>query len=312
MRDEAPALDPLGAAPDYQESDMTNPLITTPGLVAGIALDAYHGNICNAPSLSSSMARTIINECPAFLHANSYLNPNFTPEPKEHFEFGTASHLMFLEPDQLAERLDVIDAPDWRKKDAQEARTAARTNGKVPMLIGQMAELEAMRKALSDHPVAAKAFVGGQAEMSAFVRDGNIWLKARPDYLRPGSLVDYKTSTTANPKDCARKAFTLGYPQQAAWYLDVLKAATGEDRQDFWLVTQAKVAPYLVTVARFRDDAIEAGRALNRKAIEAFKLCVETGDWPGYRNPETPDQDTAFILTLPTFAQREVDQLIAA
>ncbi|OAN49094.1 hypothetical protein A6A04_02940 [Paramagnetospirillum marisnigri] len=275
-------------------------------------MDAYHRNICDAPSLSSSMARTIVNECPAFLHANSYLNPNFTPEPKEHFEFGTAAHLMFMEPDQLAERLEIINAPDWRKKDAQEARAVARTNGKVPMLIGQMAELEAMRAALFAHSIASKAFVGGQAEMSAFVRDGNIWLKARPDYLRPESLVDYKTSTTANPKEFARRAFALGYYQQAAWYLDVLKAATGEVRSDFWFVTQAKVAPYLVTVTRFDDDAIEAGRTLNRKAIEAFKRCVDTGDWPGYRAPETPGQDTAFILTLPTFAQREVDQLIAA
>lgn len=286
--------------------------ITAPGTHTDIALTDYHGDICDAPSLSSSMARTLINECPAFLHANSYLNPNFTPEPKEHFEFGTASHLMFLEPDQLAERLDVIDAPDWRKKDAQEARAAARTNGKVPMLIGQMAELEAMRAALFAHSIASKAFVGGQAEMSAFVRDGNIWLKARPDYVRPESLVDYKTTTSANPKEFARRAFALGYHQQAAWYLDVLKAATGEVRSDFWFVTQAKVWPYLVTVVRFGDDAIEAGRALNRKAIDAFKRCVDTGEWPGYRNPETPDQDTAFILNLPTFAQREVDLLIAA
>ena len=286
--------------------------ITTNGIRTDIALTDYHGDICDAPSLSSSMARTLINECPAFLHANSYLNPNFTPEPKEHFEFGTASHLMFLEPDLLAEHLEVIDAPDWRKKDAQMARAAARTNGKVPMLIGQMAELETMRAALFAHSIAPQAFVGGQAEMSAFFRDDNVWLKARPDYVRHDSLVDYKTSTSANPKEFARRAFALGYHQQAAWYLDVLNAATGEVRNDFWFVVQAKVAPYLVTVARFDDNAIEAGRALNRKAIDAFKRCVDTGVWPGYRNPETPDQDTAFILTLPTFAQREVFQLIAA
>ncbi len=289
--------------------------VTAPGLYAGIPSEVYHGQaVADAPSISSSFARTLLNECPAYAWANSSLNPDYAPEPKDHFDFGTAAHLVFLEPELVAEKVAVIDADSWRTKAAQEARDAARADGKLPMLRDQFQALDAMRTALHSNRIARQAFVGGHAELSAFAKVGGVWTKARPDYLRAdiGAMVDYKTSTTANPAEFARKAFSYGYHQQAAWYIDVIKAATGTTIRDFWFAVQDKNSPFLVSVSRFDDSAIQAGRVLNQRALDLFRRCVDTGEWPGYRNPETPDIDTAFVLSLPVYAQRVVEQLIAA
>lgn len=288
--------------------------VSETGLYSGIPSETYHAQCASAPSISSSMARTLLDECPALMWANSSLNPDRVSEPKDHFDFGTAAHLVFLEPELLSERVTVIDADDWRTKAAKESRDEVRAAGKLPMLREQALSLEAMRKALNDNPLARQAFRGGNAELSAFAKVGSVWMKARPDYLRSdiGALVDYKTSTTANPNEFARKAFSYGYHQQAAWYLDVMKAATGETFRDFWFVTQSKSAPFLVSVSRFDDDAIQAGRVLNRRAVDLFRRCVENGEWPGYRDPSTPDIDTAFVLALPAFQQRVVESLAEA
>lgn len=99
---------------------------------------------------------------------------------------------------------------------------------------------------------------------------------------------------------------------QAAWYLDAAEAVTGTRPANFWFVVQDKSAPFLCSVAAFDEDAIAAGRALNRQAVRQFADCVERDDWYGYRQDATPDRDTAFILTLPAWAQRDVDSTLQA
>ncbi|MEN6542335.1 PD-(D/E)XK nuclease-like domain-containing protein [Parvibaculum sp.] len=287
------------------------------GVYADIPHSVYHGMLTKTPSLSSSMARALVHECPAMLYARSYLNPDYEREEKAHFDVGSAVHLLYLEREKYADSIAVIDADDWRKKEAQAARDEAREAGTIPLLKKTADELELMRAALLSHPIAGKAFSGaGFSELSLVWKDAEtgVWLKARPDWT-PASfnfLVDLKTSTTANPSDFARKAYGLGYHMQAAWYLDAVEAVTGEKAKNFWFVVQDKNAPYLCSVAAFDEDAVAAGRAKNREAIRMFADCIERNDWPGYRQENTPDRDTAFILALPGWAQRDIEIVLAA
>lgn len=291
--------------------------VSEPGVYAGLDAADYHSQLTPEPSLSSSMARTLIGECPAMLWANSYLNPEHEREEKSHFDVGQAVHLLYLESERFAESVCIVDADDWRKKEAQTQRDEARSAGKIPLLKKTARDITSMRARLLAHPIAGKAFAGeGHSELSLVWKDSEtgVWLKARPDWT-PSTfsfLVDLKTSTTANPSDFARKAYGLGYHQQAAWYLDAAEAVTGTRPANFWFVVQDKSAPFLCSVAAFDEDAIAAGRALNREAVRKFASCVESDDWHGYRQDATPDRDTAFILALPAWAQRDVDSTLHA
>jgi hypothetical protein len=147
------------------------------------------------------------------------------------------------------------------------------------------------------HPLAGEILgAKGEAESSLYVDDPQtgIRLRARPDWMTahydPDRLwiADYKTTVTARPEDFARKAADYGYHQQAAFYLLVARLLGLCDDPVFVFIAQEKEAPYLVSVVEFDAEAIAEGHRLNRQAIDLFKRCTDTGEWPGYDDGITP------------------------
>jgi hypothetical protein len=295
---------------------MSGPIMS-PGIYRGVPSAAYHAQLTDTPSLSSSAARRLLATCPLVWWHGSYLNPQRpADEPTPAMELGSACHYAFLEPGEFAARVTVVEAADWRGKAAQDERDAARVAGRIPLLRSQVATVEAMRAAITGHAVARGAFAGGEAELTLVWRDKEtgVWLKGRPDYLGPNAawLADLKTTTNAEPAAFGRHAYDMSYHAQAAWYLDGLRALTGAAPSALWFIAVERDAPHAVTVAAFDEDAIEAGRVLNRRAVRLFARCLERGDWPGYRHVDTPDRDRAFVLELPAWARTQIANLLTA
>lgn len=278
--------------------------ITEPGLYADMPAEAYHADPCPAPSLSSTGARTLISECPAV-----YWHQRQNPERKRVFDIGTAGHIMVLEPLTFAERVRIIDADDYRSKAARDARDDAYAAGLTPLLPAEADMVRSMRDALWQDPIAQHAFAGGTAEQTMIWRDRETgaWCRARADYLPPHQryLVDYKTSTTANPRAFERALWDYGYFQQASWYLDGVEAVTGTRPERFAFVVQSKKPPHLVSVCWVAAEALEWGAVLNRHALRIFAECLRTGEWPAYR-PDVAAGARAFSINLPGWAQREL------
>ena len=67
-------------------------------------------------------------------YTSTWLNPDYVPPHDEIMENGTAVHLALLEPEQLAERVTVIDADSFLSKKARELREDAYANGLIPLL----------------------------------------------------------------------------------------------------------------------------------------------------------------------------------
>lgn len=279
--------------------------VDRPGIYA-LSAEAYHAQPAPGPALGSSGAVAIMRHCPARFWWNSDLNPLRELEDEAKLEFGTASHIAMLEPDQWATRIAIVEAYDWRTKAAQEKRNEARAAGLVPILEDAAIKITMMRAAIDAHPIASKAFVGGRAEASIIWQDRatGSWAKARPDYMpdHRNYLIDYKTVVSAHPRAFERHAYDMGYHQQAAWYLDGLAAVTGKRAHEYWFVCQEREPPFLVSVCRLAGDAIEWGAKLNRRALEIFAECVAANEWPGYRDPARPDADRAFDIGLPAYA----------
>lgn len=277
--------------------------ITTPGVYTMDA-ETYHADPCEQPSLSSTGARTLADECPA-----AYWHERTNPPVKREFEIGRAGHLMVLEPHLFGDKVFVVEADDYKTKAARDARDAARAEGLTPLLAKEAAMVAEMRKVLWQDPIARHAFEGGTPEQAMFWRDAEfrIWRRTRPDYFPPHQryLVDYKTSTSANPKDFERAVWDYGYHQQAAWYLDGVEAVTGSRPERFAFVVQSKKPPHLVTTCWLDAEAIEWGGKLNRLAIGIFARCLRSGIWPGY-TPEVGGAARAFTITLPHFALRDL------
>lgn len=247
------------------------------GIYTDIPELVYHAD---RGSLSSSGARKLL-DCPAIFHHEQ----EQPPTPKPQFDFGHVAHGLVL-----GVGLDVVpvDAPDWKTKAAQEERKQAHAEGKVPLLVDDVAKAELMAQRVLEHETAAALLAVGDPEISGYWHDdvAPVRLRFRTDWLHPGRsriiAVDYKTSTSANPGKFAKSCADFGYHQQAAWYIDGLaETGAGEDSA-FLFIVQSKEPPHLVTVVELDPDDIDRGRRLNRRAINLYADCIADDQWPDY------------------------------
>ena len=271
------------------------PGITEPGIY-DLTNDEYHAD---RGSLSSSGARLLLPpSCPAlFRHAQ-----DTPPEPKKTFELGTAAHKLVLGegPDLVK-----VDAEKWTTNAVKAEVAAIRDEGSIPLKPTEYEQVHSMADALRRHPIAAALFdpARGRPEQSLFWRDRptGVMRRARFDWLpdaRSGRLIipDYKTCRSAEPAALARAVQEFGYHQQDDWYRAAARALDlADDSAAFVFVCQEKTAPYVVTVVEMDAEARRIGAARNRRALEVFAECTESGVWPGY-------SDEIAYLSLPTWA----------
>jgi hypothetical protein len=148
-----------------------------------------------------------------------------------------------------------------------------------------------MAVALQKHPTAL-GFLrnAGEPEKSLFTVDAEtgVWLRGKLDhYPTPDDehrpvLVDYKTTTDANPARFGKALAAYAYHSQAAWYLDLYARVTGRDDAGFVFVVQEKDPPYLVSVVEPDAYALAVGATENRAAIDLYVQCMTDDEWPGY------------------------------
>jgi hypothetical protein len=281
--------------------------ITEPG-VYQLTDEEYHADPVAGGSLSSSGARRLLApSCPAKfryeqLHGRA---------PKRVWDLGHAAHKLVLGagPD-----LAVIDAENYRTKAAQDAAKEARAAGAVPLLTDEHDQVQAMAAALRAHPLASVLLDparGGWPEQSLIWRDGptGIMCRARFDWLPPqgaGRMIvpDYKTCVSADLDALSKAVNQHGYHCQASWYLDGAQALglAGPDAA-FVFICQEKTAPYLITPVELDSTALRIAQIKNRRALQLYAHCTETGNWPAYH-------EGVAYLSLPRWAEYEYgDQL---
>ncbi len=288
-------------------------IITQAGAYARLPAAVYHGNPTPRPALGATGAWQIDSECPAFYFARAPFNPQRIVEPeKREFDIGSATHLAVLEPDELKRRVAVIEHHDFYSGDAKRAKELYREAGRIPLLTHEWENLLAMRDALHRHPIGSLAFKGGEAERSYFWFDEEygIWCKARLDYRIAGSdyITDYKSAFTSNPYRFSSAIDRFGYHIKAAWYCDAVEAIEGVRPTRFAFIVQAKDPPFLISIIWLEDESLEWGRLIARRSRYVFRRCLDRGEWPAYREAETPDVDSSFVIGLRPFTKRLLEE----
>lgn len=258
--------------------------ITEPG-VYDIDAETYHADPVPGGSLSSTGARKLLPpSCPAIFRWEQ----DHKETPTKALELGTAAHALVLGKGTPAK---VISYDSYRTKAAQAERDQIRASGGVPILPAEHEQIKAMASALHAHPLARRLLASGygQPEEAVFWPDAEtgVMRRALLDWMpvlgrgRP-VVADYKTARSANPKAIGRAVSEHGYHCQAPWYLDALHAVGYPPDTAFVFIFQEKTPPYLVTVAELDADAMRTGRTLNRRALNVYRRCRESGRWPGY------------------------------
>lgn len=84
-----------------------------------------------------------------------------------------------------------------------------------------------------------------------------------------------------------RKVWDMNYHLQAAFYLDVYAAASGEPRTEFVHVIQESFPPWEPARKVLSAEFIEIGRWKYQSALREYAKCLKIGEWPGYRGEIT-------------------------
>jgi hypothetical protein len=111
------------------------------------------------------------------------------------------------------------------------------------------------------------------------------------------SLVDMKTTAEMSEHHFAKTVAKFGYHRQAALYLDLWNALSGENRDTFYIVWVHSKAPYEVAMRPISASAIAEGRRWYRSALRLWNECVSTGVFP------SPWDDITTPIDLPAFVE---------
>lgn len=300
-------VDARRAARSFHVFGWSGQKIAAPG-VYDIPIDAYHGDCCAGPSISSSGLRTIEARSLAHYWAGSYLNPKREDRAESvAFKVGRAAHHLLLGESGFAERF-VLRPAELHGEPWQGNRKACRAwlaeqaaIGKTVITDQQINDIRGMADALKRHPLVAGGLMNGEIERSLVWQDAEtgVWLKARPDALPlNGEIVaDLKTTSDASPRAVAKSLNEYGYHQQLALVSLGMEKVLGRKpgNADFVLIFVESSAPYAVSVRPVDPQAIDYGRMLNRRALRQFADALARDDWPAY------EADTS-TLSLPRWA----------
>lgn len=256
----------------------------------------YHADR-DGPSLSSSIAHLLMSRSALHAwHAHPRLNPNYTEDVSDEYDFGTVAHGELLEGKS---KLCVIQPEDhagkkggipkgWTNDAIREARDTARANGLIPMLpwdAAKVSEMVAAARAAIAASELAGVMDGADIEKSIRWNEGAIVkCRARPDAVNHGMriIVDYKTTNNAEPDAFMRSGLAYGYDVQEAFYRRGMRAL-GMD-YNFVFIAQEKEPPYACSLVAL-DPAMQdmADRKVSF-AIASWESCLKRNEWRGYPN----------------------------
>lgn len=214
-----------------------------------------------------------------------------TVEVRREFDLGHAVHTLVLGAGPQPVR---IDAEKWLTKAVKDEAANAREAGRVPLRPSDYAAACAMSEAVHQHLIAAALFRDGQPERTLIWRDQatGVMCRAKADWLRPDGIVDLKTTESAAPDALSKAAHNYGYAVQAAFYLRGFRARSLPAAEPFFVhVAVEKTAPYLVHVNQLTERAIAWGDRQVSQALEIYRDCTASGEWPGYPTDEITDID---------------------
>lgn len=247
------------------------------------------------PRLSYSIAKVLLNRSVKHAwQAHRLLGGGDGQESSAEMELGSmVEALMGLGE---VDRLVMVDAEDWRTKEAKAQRDAIRAQGKIAVLakkygeaftIAEQLKLSLAAKGISldgeqqkrlewnspnpFNPVSLGVACSGVADLIRFT-DG--WAE----------VLDLKITDNASPAAFARNAINLGYDVQAAAYIEAVNILFPDfaGRVKYKILACEPYAPFVVQPYELDGGMLELGARKWSRAVAAWGKALAWKKWPDY------------------------------
>jgi len=250
-----------------------------------------------APAIAGSDAKHILPpRTPA--HYAAHMAGETKREQSRAMLMGTLCHLAVLEPAKLdAAFIEKPQGMDFRTAPGKEFKAKA---GTTPILDQDEARaVRGIRDSIAAHDAAKALLAGCDSEVSIFGEShSGLWIKGRIDALKPGTIVDVKTTSAgADANAFARQSFALNYHVSAAWYWYLATLNEMPPKAFYWVAVEV-APPYAVAVYEIHKDALQLGFRMMQDALALIARCEDENHWPGYG-------DEVQTLNLPPWAYKQ-------
>lgn len=267
-----------------------------PGLYEAISDERYFADeLCGVPTLSASIAHTIVSK--SALHGWAR-HPRFGArgqKPTRATDSGSIGHLLLLGAGKRfriirPEKEGEADFEDYKKKEAQKLRDAARAEGFIPLLPKQYDAAVEMAAGINERLREWGITLNGRSELVAIweerADDGTVVLcRGAMDHLLDDySIHDLKIVRSSHPKACQSHMFGFGGDIQAAAYVSAVEKLKPElaGRVPFRFLFCESEFPHAVTPVDRAGTMRDLGERRWRRAINRWAWCLKHDTWPAY------------------------------
>lgn len=277
------------------------------------------------PRFRQSIAKVLLADCPEL--ARLELMRELERKPSGAMDEGSLlDYLVF----GLNDRYEVVDAryksgprqgepvTDWTSKDAQEQRRAIRERGLLPVLDCEYDALLPAAQAIKARILELADEMAGGHPRSILYQPKLEWTSSlgvecegTPDvaiavHLRDVTklcTIDVKHSAALRPAKMQRQVFDMGWDVQAAAYAEGVvfceehmgDGGRAAFHMDHVILATSSLELKMRPIARRLSDAyMQIGRNRWAKAQAKWKMCLESGDWPGYS--EDPIEPSHYLV----------------
>lgn len=240
----------------------------------------YYADTASPANLNGKVSKSMLFD---FMDRGAFKWRNSGPKViTDAMVFGQLVHAMAFTSESVDREFLVSPFDDYRTKAAREWRDEQKMAGKA--VIKE-----------SDHNLASKIvdrisnteelyhYGACKHEVAVYGDIGPSTLKCMIDIVpdHGDCLADLKTIEVIESPDQLQKViFNRGYHWQAALYLDLFNAATGDGRNQFELLFIEKSFPYETALVSLDHETIAQGREGYMNALAKFQQCVRTNEWP--------------------------------
>jgi hypothetical protein len=247
--------------------------ITEPGIYPDMDDAEYFA----LPSLSHSDCKTLLDSPAKFDHLRR--NPKDAQAPTADMLFGSAVHSFVLGGPTVV----AIEADNFKSPKTREQRDEVLAAGSIPLLRADYDRAFDCAESVRSHALGLKLLDNADhLEVVTVWDDNGIERRAKIDGVTGRIVWDLKTTYDANTDAFGRSAAKYGYHSQSAFYMDAARACLGIDDPEFLFVVVEKRPPHLVNVIKLSDYAVDLGAKRVARALDLYRQCTESGEWPGY------------------------------
>jgi hypothetical protein len=244
------------------------------------------------PGASASQLRILWRSTPAHLKVKQTKPREATAE----MIIGTLAHSVILEPDKplpgiIMQPEEYEPGKKWTlaARVCKEWHAAQDKAGLIALKASEYDGVFGMASALAGHELAGELLRHGKPEVSlvTFDESNKIVVRARLDFVPDGlgMICDVKTTASASPRFFGPKAFDDGLHIQAALYLAVWNALTGEQLDDFRFIVVERTPPHDINVFNCGPDFLARGQEDFKRLLAIYSRCAHEDNWPG--SPQT-------------------------